>query len=157
VFLLLVLFFVCLPVIEIAIFIEVGGIIGLWPVIGIILLSTIIGAQLLRMQGRSAWLRYRAEVSAGRAPSRAAFDRAAVFLAGMLLVFPGFLTDAFALVVLFPPTRSIVRRIMAHWWRGRTLKLQEKGYTYRTDTIEHPESPKPPKPKEPREIDQPRG
>jgi UPF0716 protein FxsA len=140
-FLLLIFLIICLPVIEIAIFIQVGDAIGLWPVVGLIVASTLIGAQLLRIEGRVAWTRFRAEIAAGRPPTRAAFDRAAVFAAGALLVIPGFLTDIFALLLMFPPTRSLIRRFMSRWWRGRTMGLRLRTYRYRTDTIEHGQAP----------------
>lgn len=103
---------IALPFIEIALFILVGGEIGLWPTLALVALTTLLGVMTLRGQGPGALGNLRGTMSgalAGRQdPVGPVFDRAMVFLAGGLLVLPGFLTDAVGLLLLVPPVRAAI-------------------------------------------------
>jgi UPF0716 protein FxsA len=101
------------PLIEIALFIEVGGLIGLWPTIAMVILTALIGTTLLRQQGLATLQRAQAEMKAQRMPVRELFDGACLLVAGVLLLTPGFLTDAIGFVLLVPPLRRVVG--MAVW------------------------------------------
>ena len=94
--------FLALPVVEIALFILVGGWIGLWPTIGLVLLAAVGGTALMRSAGAQAGQRVRASMMQDTDPSAEIVRMAITFVAGMLLVIPGFLTDAVALVLLVP-------------------------------------------------------
>jgi UPF0716 protein FxsA len=94
--------FLVLPIVEIALFILVGGWIGLWPTIGLVLLAAVAGTALMRSAGAQAGQRVRASMMQDTDPSEAIVRMAMSFVAGMLLVIPGFLTDAAALVILIP-------------------------------------------------------
>jgi UPF0716 protein FxsA len=94
--------FLVLPIVEIALFILVGGWIGLWPTIGLVLLAAVGGTALMRSAGAQAGQRVRASMMQDTDPSEAIVRMAMSFVAGMLLVIPGFLTDAAALVILIP-------------------------------------------------------
>ncbi len=73
--------------------------------------DSVIGALLLRSQGRTAWRRFNEVLSAGRMPHREVQDGVLVIFGGALLVTPGFITDAVGLMLLIPPTRALVRRL----------------------------------------------
>lgn len=97
---------------EIALFVLVGGRIGLWPVLALTLLSMLVGLGVLRMQGaRSAALARGGlrNVSPGSFLAQGAF----AVLAGLLLLAPGFLTDAVGLVLLMPPLQRLLMRALA--------------------------------------------
>jgi UPF0716 protein FxsA len=94
-----------LPIIEIVLFIEVGGLIGTWPTIGLVVLTGILGAALVRRQGLSALRLARARMAAGENPGWLLADGAMTLLAGVLLVVPGFFTDALGLALLVPALR----------------------------------------------------
>jgi UPF0716 protein FxsA len=96
------------PLIEIALFIEVGGWIGLWPTIATVVATALIGTSLLRRQGLATLQRAQAEMAAQRMPVRELFDGACLLVAGVLLLTPGFLTDAIGFVLLIPPLRSTI-------------------------------------------------
>ena len=96
------------PLIEIALFIEVGGLIGLWPTIATVILTALIGTALLRRQGMATLQRAQAEMAAQRMPMREVFDGACLLVAGVLLLTPGFLTDAAGFVLLIPPLRAVL-------------------------------------------------
>ncbi|MFQ5974043.1 MAG: FxsA family protein, partial [Alphaproteobacteria bacterium] len=90
---LLLLVLVGVPLIEIAVFIQVGGIIGLWPTIAVVVLTAVIGAALLREQGSATLTRAQREMAERRIPVRELFDAVCLLLAGALLLTPGFVTD----------------------------------------------------------------
>lgn len=91
-----------IPVIEIALFILVGGWIGLWPTLGLVVLAFVAGVSLLRAQGQNAVARMREGVVQDADPSEQIVRGAMSLLAGMLLIVPGFLTDVVAITLLIP-------------------------------------------------------
>jgi UPF0716 protein FxsA len=94
------------PIIEIALFIEVGGMIGTWPTIAIVVLTAIIGTVMLRQQGLAALRGVQSRLAAGENPGRLLADGAMILVAGALLVTPGFFTDAVGFVLLVPAVRG---------------------------------------------------
>jgi UPF0716 protein FxsA len=121
-----VIFFILfgIPVIEIALFIKVGGAIGLGPTLAIVILSAVAGAMLIRTQGLRTWMQARASLERGEMPVRELFDGLCVFAAGILLVTPGFFTDALALLLLLLPLRHLLAErlvrsmVVMHGGRG---------------------------------------
>jgi len=109
----LLVLFIVVPLVELYAIIQVGQAIGALPTIGLLLLDSIVGAVLLRSQGRAAWRRFQAALSSGRPPAREVADGALIILGGALLLTPGFVTDIFGLLLLIPPTRAVVRRVLA--------------------------------------------
>ncbi|MGN6188698.1 MAG: FxsA family protein [Conexibacter sp.] len=107
---LLILLFIVVPLAELYVIIQVGQAIGALPTIGILLLDSILGSWLLRAQGRAVWRRFRETLAVGRPPARETVDGALVIVGGALMLAPGFITDAFGVVLLLPPTRALVRR-----------------------------------------------
>ena len=105
------LLFLCIPLVEIAVFIEVGGRLGLWPTIGIVLLTAGLGTILFRIQGLSILHQARANLGANVFPAREVFNGLCLLVAGALLITPGFVTDGFGFLLFFPPFRHFLRRI----------------------------------------------
>jgi UPF0716 protein FxsA len=97
-----------LPLIEIALFILVGGAIGLWPTLGLVAAAAVAGSMILRGQGLGAMMEVRRSLDRGQDPALALVAGALSVLAGLLLLVPGFLTDIVALILLLPPTRSMI-------------------------------------------------
>jgi UPF0716 protein FxsA len=110
--LLLVLLFIVVPIAELAVIIQVGSLIGFWWTVALLLADSVLGSMLMRSQGRAAWRRFNAAVAEGRAPTREVLDGVLVIFGGALLLTPGFITDVFGLLFLFPPTRVLVRRLL---------------------------------------------
>jgi len=115
----LLLAFIAVPLIEIALFIEVGGAIGLWPTLAIVILTALIGTALLRRQGLQELDRLRAALRDAGDPSEPLVHGALILFAGALLLTPGFFTDAIGFALLLPPVRAhivaqIRRRITVH-------------------------------------------
>jgi UPF0716 protein FxsA len=105
-----VLFFILLgiPIIEIALFIKVGGAIGLFPTLAIVVLTALVGSAMIRAQGLRTWMQARASMDRGEMPVRELFDGLCIFAAGIMLVTPGFFTDAMGFLLLLPPIRHIL-------------------------------------------------
>jgi len=113
--------FLALPIAEIWVIIQVGGAIGVWPTLALLIIDGFVGAALARSQGRAAWERFNRALTAGRIPARETFDGAMIILGGALLLTPGFITDVFGFALLIPPTRDVVRAVLSRFagWRLR--------------------------------------
>ena len=109
----LLLLFIVVPIAELAIIIEVGQSIGVLPTIAILILDSVRGSVLMRSQGRIAWRRLNEAIRAGRPPAREVLDGALILLGGAFLLTPGFISDAVGLALLLPPTRAVIRRVLA--------------------------------------------
>jgi UPF0716 protein FxsA len=107
----LVLLLVIVPIIELAIIIQVGTMIGVWWTIALLIADSLLGAWLLMREGSRSWLRFRGALGDGKVPAKETADGALVIGGGALLLTPGFLTDIIGLMFLFQPTRDIIRRI----------------------------------------------
>ncbi|NCQ23417.1 MAG: exlusion protein FxsA [Rhodobacteraceae bacterium CG17_big_fil_post_rev_8_21_14_2_50_63_15] len=99
---------IAVPLIEIALFIQVGGAIGLWPTLVYVLLTGLLGTWLLRMQGALALSRLRRSLSEFDDPSEPLAHGAMILFAGALLLTPGFFTDSIGFALLVPPVRRWV-------------------------------------------------
>jgi UPF0716 protein FxsA len=104
---------IALPIIEIAIFIKVGQVIGLLPTLALIIGAAILGGLLLRQQGLSVLTQLRDNVNTGRMPGRTIADAMMIGLAALFLVLPGFLSDLVALALLLPPVRGWIYAALA--------------------------------------------
>lgn len=105
--------FIAVPLIEIGLFIKVGGLIGLWPTLAIVLLTAVVGSWLVRMQGALALAQLRGALNELRDPTEPIAHGALILLAGALLLTPGFFTDTMGILLLIPPVRAAVLRYLA--------------------------------------------
>jgi UPF0716 protein FxsA len=106
----LVLLFVIVPLAELAVIIKIGSWLGVGETLGLLLLISILGAWLVKRQGVGVIRRIQAQVNAGQVPGVELVDGALLLIAGALLLFPGFITDAIGLLLLVPPVRLGIRR-----------------------------------------------
>lgn len=97
--------FLAVPLIEIALFIQVGGAIGLWPTLGIVILTAILGTFMVRSQGRLVMGQLRQSFSHLQDPSEPLAHGAMILFSGALLLTPGFFTDAVGFALLVPGIR----------------------------------------------------
>jgi UPF0716 protein FxsA len=111
--LILLALFIGVPLLEIAVFIQVGGILGVWPTIAATIATALAGSILLRAQGLAALGRARAQMDRGELPAREMFEGVCLVLAGALLLVPGFVTDAVGLLLFLPPFRELLRLLIA--------------------------------------------
>lgn len=108
---LLLLIFIVLPIAELYVILQVGDTIGALPTVLLLVADSVLGALLLRTQGRTVWRRFNTAVGEGRMPHRELQDGVAVIFGGAFLITPGFITDVIGLLLLIPPTRAIIRRL----------------------------------------------
>jgi UPF0716 protein FxsA len=99
------LLFVLVPIIEIALFIQVGGFLGLVPTLIIVVATAALGTWLLRQQGLSTMERARSRLDAGELPAAQLIEGVILMVGGALLLTPGFMTDAVGFACLLPPSR----------------------------------------------------
>lgn len=104
--------FVAVPLIEIALFIQIGGAIGLWPTLLIVILTAIVGTWLMRAQGLAALSNIRGSFNELRDPTEPLAHGAMILFAGALLLTPGFFTDSLGFLLLFPPFRAAAFRYL---------------------------------------------
>ncbi len=124
---LLFLLFLLVPLLEIYLLIEVGGVIGALPTVALVVLTAVLGAFLLRLQGFSTMNRMRATMMRGRLPAVEILEGGALLLAGALLLTPGFFTDAIGFLLLIPPLRrylilKFIDRITINGIAGREAR-----------------------------------
>jgi len=138
---LLFLLLVAIPILEIALFIQVGGAIGTLATIVIVVATALAGTLLLRSQGLATMTKLQNSVADGSNPMNPIAHGALILVAGVLLLTPGFFTDATGLALLIPPVRDALikagaARMTTHVFHGQTQQRHE-----------------PPKPDEPIDAD----
>jgi UPF0716 protein FxsA len=105
----LIVVFIVLPLAELYLILKVGDAIGaVWTIL-LLAADSLIGALLLRSQGRSVWRRFNTALAEGKMPHREVMDGVLVIFGGAFLITPGFITDVIGLLLLLPPTRSLIR------------------------------------------------
>jgi UPF0716 protein FxsA len=145
-----------LPFLEIAAFIEVGELIGVWPTIELTLLASFAGVVLMRAQGLATLARAREAALADRPPLAELLDGLAILLAGALLIVPGFITDALGLLLFLPPVRRALRRRI---WRGFEVReRRSRGMVINAEyTVVERDAPGPAAPQQIDAAEKPRG
>lgn len=104
--------FLIVPVVEIAVIIQVGQLIGVLPTVALLVVESVLGAVLVRREGRRVWQGVRAVFAEGRSPEVALTDAGLVLVGGTLLLTPGFVTDVVGFCCILPVTRPAVRRLV---------------------------------------------
>jgi UPF0716 protein FxsA len=116
---LLVALLIIVPIVELAVILQVGQWLGVWETLALLLAISVAGAWLVKGQGLAVLRRIRMETAMGRLPGRSVVDGALVLVAGILMLTPGFVTDALGLVLLVPATRVPLREAMLRRWSRR--------------------------------------
>jgi len=111
------------PIIEIYVDVLVGQAIGALNTIGLLVLLSLVGVWLTKHEGLSVISRIRRQVDAGRTPTNELIDGGLVLAGGLLLIVPGFVTDGLGLLLLFPPTRVVARRVAKRRFHNRVTYL----------------------------------
>lgn len=113
------LLFLVLPIVEILIIIQVGQAVGGYTAVGLMILISLIGAWLVRREGLWLIRSIQRRLNQGELPTKELVDGLLVAVAGALLLTPGFLTDGIGLLLLFWPTRALVRALVVQRFRKR--------------------------------------
>ena len=126
----LIALFIVLPLAELYLIYTVGDAIGVIPTLLFLAADSVIGSLLLRSQGRAAWRRLNEALAEGRMPHREVQDGVLVVFGGAFLITPGFITDVIGLLMLLPPTRPLVRRLVM---RALTRRVERRMTSPRGD------------------------
>ncbi|NIP30143.1 MAG: FxsA family protein [Candidatus Dadabacteria bacterium] len=127
----LILLFTIIPLVELALLIKIGGIIGLLPTIIIVILTGILGAALTRSQGIKTLNNIRNELNRGSIPKENLLNGVLILAGGIVLLTPGLLTDLFGFLLLIPPTREIFKKLL----KEKLKEHIERNTTYTSITI----------------------
>jgi UPF0716 protein FxsA len=128
---LILLALVCWPLLELFVAFEVSRVVGVPYTVLLLILGWPIGVWAVRSQGRAVWQRLADGVAVGRPPGRAVLDGALVLLGGVFMILPGFISDVFGALLLMPPPRAVVRRLLVRNFQGRFVR-QMAGFSSRT-------------------------
>ncbi|QFG26745.1 FxsA family protein [Actinomadura sp. WMMB 499] len=120
----LVLAFLLLPVLEIYVIIQVGGLIGAWPTVALLVAESLLGAWIVRREGRRAWRALQETFGRGALPDRELADAALVLIGGTLLLTPGFVTDVVGFAFVLPFTRPLARGLLSRW-AARRMRIAQ--------------------------------
>ncbi len=118
------------PLLETAVLIMVGSSIGVFPTIGVIIGTGILGAMLLRFQGLALLTRMRTEINAGRTPEKEMADGAMIALGGVFLMIPGFISDFLGVLLFIPQVRRLLRQYL-----GRNINVVRAGSRQRSSGV----------------------
>ena len=109
---LLILAFIGIPILEITLFIKVGGWIGLWPTIFLVIITAVMGTVLIRAQGLSLMQEVQQKILVNQSPGQEIFSGLCLLISGFLLLTPGFLTDFLGLFLFIPSFRIVVAKLI---------------------------------------------
>jgi UPF0716 protein FxsA len=115
--------FIVVPIVELAVILQVGQLIGVWPTIALLVVVSVLGTWLVRREGMRAWNAFRMALAHSRLPTNEVVDGALVLFGGALLLTPGFVTDLLGLSLVFPPTRRLINRAI----RNRVARRLTRG------------------------------
>ena len=107
------LVFIVVPLIEIYVLVQVGQVIGAGWTIALLLLDGLLGTWLIKHEGGRAWRALQEALASGRMPAAEIADGALILIGGTLMLAPGFVTDAFGVLLILPFTRPLFRRLLA--------------------------------------------
>jgi len=139
-FRILFILFLSIPILEIYLLLKVGSSIGALPTVVLVVLTAVIGVWLLRLQGFATVAKAQASLARGEVPATTMLEGVMLFVAGALLLTPGFFTDGIGFLLLIPPTRlwlanKILKNamVMGQFQSSRTT---QQGHTYQSSSTE---------------------
>ncbi|MFB6801921.1 FxsA family protein [Peribacillus butanolivorans] len=116
------LFIIAMPVIEIIVLLLSGNVIGFWPTLFLIVATGLIGAYLAKRQGMETWKKAQEQIRYGMMPGNEIIDGICIFLGSALLLSPGLISDIIGLILVFPPTRNLLKPIVIRFIMNRMNK-----------------------------------
>ena len=119
----LILLFIGVPLIELAILIKIGQLLGLGYTLGLVIFTGILGAYLARWQGFITLRKIQEDVNNGRMPADSLFDGVLILCSGILLLTPGLITDLIGFIGLIPFSRNLIKR----WLKQKIKDMLSQG------------------------------
>ncbi|MDA3631115.1 FxsA family protein [Saccharopolyspora oryzae] len=111
---------------EIAVLVALGQVIGVLPTLGLLVAGAVLGAWLLRREGRRTMVEFREAARLRRSPDREISDGVLIAASGLLIILPGLLSDVAGLLLLFPPIRAVLRKRMLRAAERRSKQMQDQ-------------------------------
>jgi len=127
VFLFLLAVLIATPLIELSLLVRVAHAASWETTIFLVVATGVIGASLARRQGLNTWLKVQSDLARGEIPTAEIVDGVLIFIAGLVLLTPGFITDGIGFALLIPPVRRFVRRKAGAYFSARAVILQQGG------------------------------
>jgi UPF0716 protein FxsA len=124
---LLAVVFVVVPIVELAVILQVGQAIGALETVALLIAVSVVGSWLVKREGVGVLRRISGAVQGGRVPGRELADGALIILAGALLITPGFLSDVLGILLLLPPVRAAVRPVLLGALAKRAIGVRTTG------------------------------
>ena len=119
--LILALLFLVIPIAELYVIIQVAHAIGVFDTLGLLVLDSLLGGWLMKRERMSVLRRLQAKLATGELPSTELVDGFLILFGGALMVAPGFLTDILGIVLLLPPVRAVIRRVLARRFKATII------------------------------------
>ncbi|MBT2605082.1 membrane protein FxsA [Bacillus sp. ISL-53] len=116
------LFIIAMPVVEIIVLLLSGNLIGFWPTLFLIVATGLIGAYLAKRQGMETWKKAQEQIRYGMMPGNEIIDGICIFIGAALLLSPGLISDIMGLILVFPPTRNLLKPIVIRFIMNRMNK-----------------------------------
>ncbi|MBA2871723.1 UPF0716 protein FxsA [Anoxybacillus calidus] len=115
---LLMFLLIVIPALEIALLVLSGSVIGVWPTVGLIIATGVIGAWLAKREGIETIRQAKQELMYGRIPGEAVLDGICILVGGIVLLTPGFITDLLGFILLIPFTRRWIKPFLGRWLKS---------------------------------------
>ncbi|MBT2666242.1 MULTISPECIES: FxsA family protein [Bacillaceae] len=116
------MFIIAMPVVEIIVLLLSGNLIGFWPTLFLIVATGLIGAYLAKRQGMETWKKAQEQIRYGMMPGNEIIDGICIFIGAALLLSPGLISDIMGLILVFPPTRNLLKPIVIRFIMNRVNK-----------------------------------
>ncbi|MFF2458603.1 FxsA family protein [Peribacillus simplex] len=125
------MFIIAMPVVEIIVLLLSGNLIGFWPTLFLIVATGLIGVYLAKRQGMETWKKAQEQIRYGMMPGNEIIDGICIFIGAAFLLSPGLISDIMGLILVFPPTRKllkpiVIRFIMNRMNKGKVTIIQHK-------------------------------
>ncbi|WOH36994.1 FxsA family protein [Thalassotalea fonticola] len=125
------LLFIVMPIVEIMVLMNVGSLIGALPTIAIVILTAWVGAAMVRQQGMATYQSVQNKLAQGQVPSDEIIAAMLLLVAGVLLLTPGFITDGFGLLLLWPASRGVmVKAVQQQMAKSKASGAQGGAFFY---------------------------
>ncbi len=148
--LVLALLFIVVPFVELFVILQTAQALGGWNTLGLLVVISVVGAWLMKREGRKVLRRFTEQINAGVVPTNDIADGVLLLGAGALMLTPGFLTDIVGILAIFPPTRAVLRKLLVAQFVKRSgaggllgsARFRRTGSVFNT-TVHDPQSPPP--------------
>jgi UPF0716 protein FxsA len=127
----LLLLFFLVPLAELYLLLWTGSQIGFWPTVATTLAAAVLGSYLAKREGLKVWREWQRALTELRPPEQGVIDGVLVLVGSAFLIAPGFITDVAGMLMLFPPSRRVLARLVRRWVNRRlddgSIRMQSFG------------------------------